>query len=83
MPLDVGGQLVEASLGAPGWWMAGDELVVAQVASGTAGTWRILGRRAGPSQPSGIAESLARDFEGVAHGERVGPPRCHQEGHDA
>lgn len=55
IPLDSGGTQITAALGVPGWWMAGDDLVVANVRVRGRNVYRIIGHDPGSPGVGGLA----------------------------
>lgn len=65
LPLDASGTELEATLGVPGWWMAGDELVVASVQVRGRTIHRVLGHAPGATLPGPPAAALRTEVVAV------------------
>lgn len=61
LPIDLAGTPAEVLLGVPGWWMAGDELVVVAVAGARGVTHRVLGYAPGFDPPGASAEARSAE----------------------
>ena len=55
LPGDAGGKKVDLRVGVPGWWMAGDELIVASVDTRNRKVHRVLGHAPGFQLPGPVA----------------------------